>query len=243
MHATAKPLIGVTTYRMNSRLGINVHGVAEAYLNAIQNAGGLPVMIPLGLAEETLNALLARLDGILFSGGGDIDPTYYNRPDDAYSNNIDPDRDRVEFWLLKQALAENKPLMGICRGFQLVNVGLGGSLYSDVQSQMPGALKHDFYPDWSRDHLAHSVRLEPGTRLAQILGTLETEVNSLHHQSVRELGAGITPLAYAPDGAVEAFQVSGNPFGIAVQWHPEWLQAHEPMRNLFRAFVETAGRA
>ncbi|GAB4500169.1 MAG: gamma-glutamyl-gamma-aminobutyrate hydrolase family protein [Anaerolineales bacterium] len=243
MHATAKPLIGVTTYRMKSSLGISVHGVAEAYLNAVQDAGGLPVMIPLGLPEETLSALLARLDGILFTGGGDIDPAHYNQPDDTCSNDIDPDRDRVEFWLLKQSLAENKPLMGICRGFQLVNVGLGGSLYSDVESQMPAAQKHDFYPDWARDYLAHPVRLEPGTRLAEILGTLEIEVNSLHHQSVRTLGAGIIPLAYAPDGTVEALEIPGNPFGIAVQWHPEWLQAYEPMRNLFRAFIQTAGRA
>lgn len=241
MHA--KPLIGVTTYRMTNSLGINVHGVAEAYLNAVQDAGGLPVMIPLGLSEDTLNALLPRLDGILFTGGGDIDPAHYNQLDDICSHDIDPDRDRVEFWLLKHALSQNKPLMGICRGFQLMNVGLGGSLYSDVQSQMPGALKHDYYPNWSRDYPAHSIQIEPNTRLAEILGTLETEVNSLHHQSVRELGAGIVPLAYAPDGTVEALQITNNPFGIAVQWHPEWLQAHEPMRNLFRAFIQTAGQA
>jgi putative glutamine amidotransferase len=123
---------------------------------------------------------------------------------------------------------------------QLVNVGMGGSLYADIVDQVPGASKHDYFPDWGRDFLAHSVQVHQESKLAAILGEREVEVNSLHHQAVHQLATDLNPTAYSPDGLVEACELPGHPFGLAVQWHPEWLTAHTTMRALFRAFVEAA---
>ena len=130
--------------------------------------------------------------------------------------------------------------MDHCNFFVAINVGMGGSLYEDILDQRPGALRHQYFPDWPRNHLAHTVQVEEQSRLAQILETTNIQVNSLHHQGVKELAPGLKPTAFAPDGIVEAFELPGHPFGLAVQWHPEWLQEHLPMQALFRSFVQAA---
>ncbi len=234
---TIAPLIGVTLSRFEGRYGLPIQGVAEAYLHAIQNAGGAPVLLPLDSPVQALAALLTRLDGVLFTGGGDIEAHQYGAPADDFVANTDSARDRMELELFAAVTRLKKPFLGICRGIQLVNVALGGTLYTDVQAQHPGAHKHDFYPVWPRSYLAHTVRVEPESRLGRILGAAEVWVNSLHHQAVRDLAEPLRPVAWAPEGIVEAAELRGYPFGLAVQWHPEWLQTHEPMRALFRAFV------
>jgi putative glutamine amidotransferase len=216
--------------------------VTEAYVQAILQAGACPVLIPLGLPIETLDALFSHLDGILFTGGGDIAAAYYTTPDHPRVTEVDPDRDRVEFYLLAKAVQQGAPFLGICRGLQLVNVGLGGTLSADILSERPGALNHAYYPGWPRDHLAHPVELSPGTRLAGILSETLLSVNSLHHQAIDRLALDLTPAAYSPDGLVEAVELPGHPFGLAVQWHPEWLTTHASMRALFRAFVQATER-
>jgi putative glutamine amidotransferase len=233
-------LIGVTTWRTSSKSGTSWISVAEAYLQAISGAGACPVLIPPGLPEERLAALLARLDGVLFTGGGDLNPRTYGGKSHPDLEEVDDDRDRVELFLLHRALEDGVPFLGICRGIQVINVGLGGSLYADIPSQYPGAIKHDFHSDWPRDYLAHDVQVQPGSHLRRILGESRLQVNSLHHQGIRRLAPGLLATAHAPDELIEAVELSDHPFGLAVQWHPEFLTDHKPMRNLFRGFVEQA---
>jgi putative glutamine amidotransferase len=234
------PIIGLTASRRESPGGASLVTVAEAYTQALIQAGACPVVIPPGLADRALEALLARLDGLLFTGGGDIQPESYGAGPHPKIYEVDSQRDELELHLLGQAIDQGKPFLGICRGLQVVNVGLGGTLYTDIAEQNPAALKHDYYPDWPRHHLAHPVRLEPGSRLARILGGTEQLVNSLHHQAVRQLAPGLRALGYAPDGLVEACELPGHPFGLAVQWHPECLTEHAASRALFQALVEAA---
>ena len=209
-------------------------------MHAVSQAGACPVLIPSGLSGNELDTILQSLDGVLFSGGGDIDPIYYGVEPHPKVGEVDPDRDRVELHLLHKVMQEAIPFLGICRGLQLVNVGLGGTLYADIGDQCPGAQNHDFYPGWPRDYLAHEVQVVQDSRLAGILGLKQVEVNSLHHQAVWQLAPGLLPTAHSPDGLVEAVELPDHPFGLAVQWDPEWLTDHSPMRALFRAFVAAA---
>ncbi|MBN2147519.1 MAG: gamma-glutamyl-gamma-aminobutyrate hydrolase family protein [Anaerolineales bacterium] len=239
----SQPLIGITSHRTKNEQGLALHSVTEAYILSVASAGGIPVLIPLGQSEEILNAMLSRLDGVLFSGGGDILPETYGGQPHPQVYGIDAERDRIELHLLRQVIQDKTPFLGICRGFQVVNVGLGGTLYEDIAAQRPGALKHDYHPDWPRNYLSHTVRIEPTSRLASILGLMEAQVNSLHHQGAREIAPGLNVTAHAPDGIVEAVELPDHPFGIAVQWHPEWLQEHAPMRLLFQAFTQAASQS
>jgi len=234
------PVIGVTTMHRENQFGLRLSSLAEAYVEALSQAETCPLLIPNLLPEAALDNLLSRLDGVLFTGGGDIKTSYYQETDHPKTSGVEADRDRLELLLLENVVNDAKPFLGICRGLQLINVGLGGTLYADISDQIPGAAKHDFYPDWERDYLAHSIELAPGSRLASILGEGVVEVNSLHHQAVRDLAPDLVATAYSPDGIVEAVEMRNHPFGIAVQWHPEWLPAHKSMRNLFADFAEAA---
>lgn len=234
------PLIGITTARRPHAEVRSQIVITEAYVQAVAAAGGCPVMIPLGLSPELLENLLARLDGILFTGGGDIDPAFYGAAPHPKVGDVDLDRDGVELYLLEKAVSQEVPFLGICRGLQLINVGLGGTLYADITAQRAGSLRHDYYPDYPRNYLAHPVDVRTESRLAGILGNSQVEVNSLHHQGIDRLAPGLEQVASAPDGMVEAVELPDHPFGLAVQWHPEWLGAHAPMRALFEAFVQAA---
>jgi putative glutamine amidotransferase len=233
------PIIGVTTSRVKNNKGYPTLTVMEAYTSAVSKAGAAPVMIPLGLPAESLPSIVARLDGILFTGGGDIRPQVYGSQDHPKVSLIDDDRDRVELDLFHHLYQSGKPFLGICRGIQMINVALGGSLYEDILDQQPGSLNHD-RSHYARNYLAHPVDVVENSRLGHILGSPQVEVNSLHHQGIRDLAKGVIATACAPDGLIEAFEVPDYSFGLAVQWHPEWLQEHQPMRDLFRAFVQAA---
>jgi putative glutamine amidotransferase len=239
-----RPLIGCTTYRKTADQNppIEILGLMPSYVQAVVAAGGLPVLIPLGLQEAELLAILQRVDGVLLPGGGDIDPELY-----AGMNNhttlwgIDADRDRVEVVVARQAVQQQKPLLAICRGHQLLNVALGGSLYEDVHSLAPSLVKHDNYRVRPRNYLAHDVTIAADSLLAQQLGCTETAVNSLHHQAIRDLAPALTAVATAPDGLIEAVEVHSHPFAIGVQWHPENLIEDDPaMLNLFKGFITAA---
>jgi putative glutamine amidotransferase len=243
---TTRPLIGCATYRksVDQQHPIEVYGLMPAYTEAVLAAGGLPVLIPLGLQKSDLQALLPRLDGILLPGGGDVEPSRYGG-DNGHMlvRDIDGQRDGAELLLIHGALQAQKPLLAICRGLQVLNVALGGTLWADVQSEMPQAATHDYFDVGHRDYLAHEVRVEPRTIMASALGVETIKVNSLHHQGIRQLAPGLRPAATAPDGLIEAVEVSDHPFAVGVQWHPENLLQVEPrMRCLFERFVETAGR-
>jgi putative glutamine amidotransferase len=231
-----KPLIGITTTNILKSSKTPKYGANELYAEAISNSGGLPVLIPLNLSQDDLDTLLCRLDGILFSGGGDIHPRKYGGELHPQVKGVEQSRDEVEIHLIQSVIETGKPFLGICRGLQVINVAMGGSLYEHLQDQLSGGVTHDNHT-LPRDFLAHSVSIEANSQLSQILSTSQARVNSLHHQGVRKLADGLLPTAYAPDELIEAFELPGHSFGLAVQWHPEELLEHEAMRKLFQAFI------
>jgi putative glutamine amidotransferase len=236
----AAPLIGITTDRMYRSSGLLQQGITQAYIEAIYQAGGCPVLIPLGGPSEAYAELAQRLDGVLFTGGGDVHPAAYASQPHPKVTYVDEDRDRVEIAMLHLALERRLPILGVCRGLQVINIALGGTLFEDIADQRPDSLKHDYSPGYPRNYLAHPIETQSSSLLAQVLGVQQVEVNSLHHQAVRRLAGGLIPTAFAPDGVVEDLELPDYPFGLAVQWHPEWLREHLSMRALFRAFIGAA---
>jgi len=238
----AYPIIGVTTYQEKNDNGLPIVALLRAYVDALVQAGGVPVLIPCNLTDRTYKTLCGRLDGVLFTGGGDIALDQFRCEPHPSVSGVDEERDAIEFALLDILVHNEIPFLGICRGFQLINVGLGGTLYSHIEDQMPGALKHYNYPEFPRSYLAHKVKVKGGTSLANILGETDLSVNSLHHQGVKNIPAVLEPAAFAPDGLVEAVELPTHPFGIAVQWHPESLTDQPASLRLFRAFVEASSK-
>jgi putative glutamine amidotransferase len=234
------PLIGITSFRQINRYQLSEIALPETYVQAISRAGGIPLIVPGGLPGEQLSEMISAVDAVLFSGGGDVETRCYGVPSTPKVNNVDPDRDRVEIRLVREAVSAGVPFLGICRGLQVINVALGGTLHRDIEDEIPGAHKHDYYPDWSRDHRAHVVELQADSTLASILGMTQPQVNSLHHQAINQVAPDLQVVANAPDGIIEGIELPGHPFGMAVQWHPECLPEHESMRALFRAFVNAA---
>jgi putative glutamine amidotransferase len=234
------PLIGVTTYQVANAQGHIISALLRAYTDAVLLAGGIPLLIPSSFPEEHAQALVKRLDGILFTGGGDISLERFNGEPHPSIDGVDPERDSIELALLKIVIEEEKPFLGICRGFQLINIGLGGTLYTHISDQKPGALKHDYYPNYLRNYPAHEVELVSGTQLRTIFDTKNILVNSLHHQGAKDIPGGLVRAGVAPDGLVEAIELANHPYGLAVQWHPEWLTDQPTNAKLFKSFVEAA---
>lgn len=237
------PVIGITTNnKRNEEYKIDLVVTPKAYIKALINAGAIPVLIPLNLPIERLQELLSALDGILVTGGGDIEPEKFNGVDHEQVYGIDLERDLIELQLAKDAVSEEKPFLGICRGLQILNVAFGGDLYTDVADQVPNAVTHRFHPSehpW--DHIAHPVQVDEDSHFAKLVGTPILQVNSLHHQSVKRVADKLIAVAHAPDGVVEALEIRDYPFGLAVQWHPEHLTEDPRMAAIFEAFVEHAG--
>jgi putative glutamine amidotransferase len=242
----SKPLIGLTTEHFSTGYTAepdrNAQGALITYIEAVIGAGGLPVLIPLSLAGDDLRAVYARLDGILVPGGADIDPAYFNQERHPKLGEVDPERDRVELEITRYAVEDGKPLLGVCRGLQVINVALGGTLYQDLPSEYPATLLRHAHPvsEYPRDHLAHLVRVEEESHLARVLGTPLVQVNSRHHQAVREVAPSLEIVARAPDGVIEGVELPQHPFALGVQWHPENLQALPEMKRLFEGFVEAS---
>jgi putative glutamine amidotransferase len=238
----ARPLIGITTHRRDSDEGKkDVFGLMYYYVESIRRNGGLPLMIPLGLDDSELHELFERLDGMVISGGGDIDPDSLGAKKHETIYGIDSDRDRVEFNLIRWAVNEAKPFLGICRGVQVFNVAMGGTLYGDIASEAPNnPLKHDWFPGYPRDRIAHPISVTEDTRLANVLGSPLVEVNSMHHQAVKEAAPGLEVAARAPDGIIEAVEIPEHKFALGVQWHPECLQDRPEMRGLFAELIKAS---
>jgi putative glutamine amidotransferase len=238
MSTQSQPLIGITSGLIDNSAGVPVCQLGQAYVTAVQRAGGIPMVIPVGIDESALVSLLSRLDGVLLSGGGDIDPTLFKGAPHPKVYGISPERDAMEIALVKIALEMDKPLLAICRGIQVLNVALGGGLYTHIQDQVERALKHDWFPKFPRDKMAHSVSLKCESRLDQIYGADEIRVNSLHHQGISQVGEGLITTAFAPDGLVEGLEVTNAAFALGVQWHPECLPDDPGSQNLFSAFIQ-----
>lgn len=239
----ARPLIGIT-----GSLSSTSHGETfiRAYVKnaqAIERAGGLPVLIPPTLGEDALRDLFDRLDGVLLPGGEDVNPARYGAEPHPKTGGVIDARDVTEITLVRWSTEADRPLFCICRGHQVFNVAMGGGLVQDIPDLMPDALTH-----WvrdPRDARPHPVDVEPESQLAAILGAAslrELPVNSIHHQGLTldQVGQGLAVSAVSPDGMVEGLELPGRRFALSVQWHPEDLTDDPTMQGLFDAFVEAA---
>ena len=245
-----RPIIAVPTQTLQSLGGIPADFppswvMSQRYVLTLTAAGALPWLVPLvGDDEATLRAIYEELDGVFLPGGADIDPGSYGEDRHPLCDKTDPPRDAVELKLVRWAREDRKPVLGVCRGAQLINLGVGGTLYKDLATERPDSIKHDYWPfggQFRRDHLAHEVRIAERTRLAELLGASALKVNSMHHQGIRDLAPGLTASAVAPDGLVEAVESTDGHWMLGVQWHPEALTETDPrMRRLFEAFVQAA---
>ena len=235
-----RPLIGVPTGREKSQrfFGLALYIMNQTYVRTLENLGALPVMIPLQMSEATLRGIFERLDGLLLPGGEDMDPSTYGAERHPQLGATDKERDRTELLLTEWALAEGMPLLGVCRGAQVINVACGGTLYQDLHSQRPEMAKHDYFPpNFERFRISHSIKIETDSHLADALGSVH-EVNSMHHQGIEVVGAGLRPVALSEDGLVEAVEVPELPFMVGVQWHPEELaRTDQHSSSLFYNFV------
>ncbi|HRI57142.1 MAG: gamma-glutamyl-gamma-aminobutyrate hydrolase family protein [Anaerolinea sp.] len=237
------PTIGIPCARDKSQryYGLPIFIQNTTYLRAITDGGAAPIIIPLQLDEATLRVIYETVDGIFLPGGEDMDPAQYDEAQHEMLGATDAERDRTEMLLGRWALEDHKPVIAICRGAQVLNVIQGGSLYQDIRALREGSERHDYFPpQFERVRISHEVRFEPHSRLARIFGP-STMVNSMHHQAVKTLGVRCQPIAWAPDGVVEAIEVADHPFALGVQWHPEELATHlldAPSRQLFADFVE-----
>lgn len=237
-----KPLIGVTTaVREIGTNGFKILSAYTAILESLERAGALPVMIPVNVSDATLRGIYDRLDGVLLPGGGDIDPVYFHAERHPSVYGIDPLRDHAEVMLAQWAAADDLPLFGICRGHQVLNVALGGTLIQDIASEVPNhKLEDHSLPDGTpRNTRNNHVNVSEASRLAHIIGaTSHVAVNSLHHQAVKDPAPGFVVTAHAEDGIIEAMEMPDKRFLLSVQWHPEDLSADDPhMQALFNEFV------
>jgi putative glutamine amidotransferase len=236
-----RPLIGITASSIEQRgpaFG-EVYVLTRKYAEGVLRAGGVPVIVPYNLDEASLQILFERLDGLLLSGGGDIDPAIYGETPHPATNEIEFDRDRVELTLARWVVEKEKPFLAICRGIQVLNVALGGTLVQDIPSEVPDALEHSFERGIvERGYHAHPVKIAADSRLAQVMQTEIAQTNSWHHQAIKRAASKLQVTAYAPDGVIEAVEVLGCRFAIGVQWHPEWLFEDQPEhRRLFEGLV------
>jgi putative glutamine amidotransferase len=237
------PLIGVTCMTIETESYSPRLGMSRSYVNALLRAGAAPVLIPHMADKAALRSAYERLDGLLLPGGGDVDPAHYGELRHVKCNEPSSERDDTELALARWAMEGDMPVLAICRGIQVLNVALGGSLFQDIQAQIPGAERHDWYPNHPRDRLSHTVVIAPDTRLARIAGTTSLPVNSLHHQSVKDVAPGLVETGRSPEGIVEAVEAPDHPFAIGVQWHPEELVGSDARaQRLFDAFVDASKR-
>jgi len=245
-----RPRIGLTlmTDRAVQDTHVPRYGMNQTYFAAIRQAGGIPVPLAPGDPEEMRlffsagpAAAECALDGVCLAGGGDIHPSYYGQETRPGCEAPDPERDAMEAKVLGLVRGTDLPVFAICRGIQVLNAVWGGTLIQDLPRERPAAERHSFSSTHPRNHLAHEIRVTPGSRLHAILQCGTCRVNSLHHQAIERLAPGFTVTALSPDGIIEAIEPSaGGRFVLGVQFHPEDLQEHDAMRRLFAAFVEAS---
>ena len=232
--AMEKPVIGVVPLWDDEKNSI---WMLPDYLNSLRAAGAVPVIFPLDADESDIQQLYALCDGLLFTGGHDADPALYGQEKSSTCGTICASRDKLEAGLFRLGFADHKPMLGICRGCQMFNVFLGGTLYQDLPSELPSDIFHRMTAPY--DRAIHTVTLAEGGRLQKITGCESLGVNSFHHQGICNVAPALQAEAYAPDGLVESVSCSQHPFLLGVQWHPEYLKSSPSSAALFQAFVKS----
>lgn len=236
------PLVGVTAATASDSRGVERASLNLSYLCAIEAAGAVPLVLTPGMAREQLEAALGRCAGLVLTGGGDVAPERYGQARHESIIGVSAARDTLEFAAIEAAERAGMPVLAICRGMQVLNVALGGSLVQDIPSMVEGALAHSVQEP--RHGPAHGVEVEAGSRLAGIVAGTRVEVNSRHHQAIERLGEGLVVTARAADGIIEAVEAPGRRFVVGVQWHPEDMAGHpgigESADRLFAALVDAA---
>ncbi|MBS3985243.1 MAG: gamma-glutamyl-gamma-aminobutyrate hydrolase family protein [Selenomonadales bacterium] len=233
---TRKPTIGVTCFHdwQEQR-----HRQNDTYINAIKKAGGLPVLLPCLTGEADLAAHLDLVDGLLVAGGPDADPVFFGEEPEEGLGNVNPCMDAYELPVIAMALRRDMPVLGICRGVQMLNIAAGGSVIQHLPAAVRRVLKHQ--QSAPRSYVTHAIDIAAGTLLSRILGEGTTRVNSFHHQAVGRVALGFCVSAVAPDGVVEAIESTEHKFALGVQWHPECMWDATPNFDpLFTAFVLAA---
>lgn len=233
-----RPIIGITCATTDWWSGSG-NGIDINYINAIEHADGTPLLLPLVQDNVCIADFLTVIDGLLLSGGVDVDPHHYGEEPRPGLGKIDVGKDRVEISLITRAIETGLPILGICRGIQMLNVAAGGTLYQDISMSSKTVLKHRQEAPGS--YATHAIDVQEGSHLLDILGKPTIRVNSFHHQAVKEPVPGFAISAVARDGIVEGIEKADHSFAIGVQFHPELMwQSNPPMAALFVAFVRAA---
>ena len=215
--------------------------LTAAYVTALESAGLVPLIVPPLSSASAAAAILDSVSGLVLTGGEDIDPARYGEKRHEKIRSINAARDATEIALIEEAKARGKPILAICRGIQILNVALGGTLVQDIPSQLDTKIAHD--EDSPRNSRSHEISIEPGSLIAKAVGTEHCTVNSFHHQSVKRVADGMRVTARSPDGVIEGLESTDDWWVIAVQWHPEEMtDSPEPWdRGLFKAFAQQLG--
>lgn len=223
--------IGITTYARDEEGRYSIPGL---YLDAVRSAGGIPILLTPG--EPQVESLLSQVDGLLLAGGGDVNPDRYGSSGHAEVYAVDEARDVLEFNLVSMALEQQLPLLGICRGLQVINVALGGTLIEHLPDVIEDKTAHCLVP---RAPTEHAIELAADSRLAGIYQETHFSAASWHHQAIGDVAPGLTIVGRAPDGTIEALEMADHPELIAVQWHPELTAATDPIQQrIFSTFIE-----
>ncbi len=234
----SQPLIGITSGYRTIEVKYLHSCLSRKYTQAIIQAGGIPLILPANLPPSQMTAVLPRLDGVLFSGGDDVNPRLYGEEPLPETKKVLAERDELESVLLKSCLEKAKPVFGICRGIQIINTVLGGSLFQYIKTQFADSIQHDRH-DYIREKRHHSVEVAPGSLLYRLTGLTTIKVNTLHHQGIRDLAGGLQISGKcSEDGLIEAIEKDCKQFFLAVQWHPEELTEYPEQRTLFESFVK-----
>jgi putative glutamine amidotransferase len=235
-----RPIIGITCWRqhltkvLEGRTETNLYTLAEEYVACVRKAGGLPVLLPHGRPGDAAR-YLSIMDGLLLSGGGDIDPISYGEVNEGLSYDTNMAADQFEMALIHEAKKLNIPTLGICRGVQILTVAFGGKMHQELHHIYP---RHPKVKGKEREEilaLRHGLRLKPGSQLAQVYGCTEMEVNSIHHQCIRSMGQGFDAVGWSEDGIIEAIESTGSWLCWGVQWHPEKMEGQQV---IFDAFIQ-----
>lgn len=240
-----RPVIGIPCTHSQDQWGTTAYGNSHTYLKAVEAAGGVPVLLPLSESKEVLEVLYGTIDGLLLAGGVDINPQNYGHEPHPHLGTTSPLQDSTEIFLTQKAVADGKPVLGICRGHQMLNVALGGTLYQDIPSELPTALDHR-YSEHAKDGsvLAHDIQISEESWLAEVLEQTVIKTNSMHHQAVRDVAPGLRVVGTTSDGVVEVVESTSDHFAVGIQSHPEelWNTTEPRWQRLFKAYVDEVAK-